>query len=203
MEPGHNRFGGGASVSLLHPLVALWMLIAIVLILTLPRKKAIVPFLLAILTIPAGQVVLVGGMHFTMMRILVLVGLLRAAKLKASSSGRWFLTGLTPVDQAVILWTVSAFLVITIQWMNTQMLIASLGNFLDALGAYLVVRFFMPDGAAVRRTIRVLAAICVIHGVCMVNEQITGVNVFNWIGGVGLTVEVAENGMIALEPFAL
>src|SRR5271165_6495389 len=189
MEPGHMRFGGGASATLLHPVIALWMLIAIVLILTLPRKQAIVPFLLAVLTIPAGQVVLVGGMHFTMMRILILAGLLRAARFKASSSGRWFATGFTPIDQVAVLWTVSAFLVITIQWMNPQMLIAQVGDFLDALGGYLVVRFFMPDGEAIRRTALALAAICVLHGVLMIHEQITGVNVFNWFGGVGIPVE--------------
>ena len=54
MEPGKIRFGGGANATLLHPVVAIWMLIAIVLILILPRKKAIAPFLLAIFTIPIG-----------------------------------------------------------------------------------------------------------------------------------------------------
>jgi hypothetical protein len=189
MEPGHIRFGGGASESLLHPVVAVLMLIAIVSILAVPRKKALVPFLFAVLTIPIGQVVLVGGIHFTMMRILILAGLLRAATSKASSSGRWFPTVFNPIDQVVVLWTVSAFIVITIQWMDAQMLIASLGTLLDALGGYLVVRFLIADGEAVRRTIPVLAVICVIQGACMINEQITGVNVFNLIGGVGIPVE--------------
>jgi hypothetical protein len=170
--------------------MAVWMLIAIVLILTLPRKKAIAPLFLAILTIPTGQVLLVGGLHFTMLRILVLVGLVRAAIFKASSSGRWFATGFNPIDQVVVLWTVSAFVVATIQWMSAQMLIASLGNLVDALGGYVVVRFFIADGEAVRRTLRVWAAVCVIYGVCMINEQITGVNVFNWFGGVILAQDV-------------
>jgi hypothetical protein len=189
MEPDHIRFGGGATATLLHPVVAVWMLIAIVMILTVQRKNAIVPFLLSVLTIPIGQVVLVGGVHFTMMRILILVGLVRAACSKASSSGRWFATGFNPIDQVVVLWTVSAFIVISIQWMNAPMLIASLGNFLDALGGYLVVRSFIDDGEALRRTIKVFAVICAIHGVCMINEQITGVNVFNLIGGVNTPVE--------------
>lgn len=190
MEPEHNRFGGGATATLLHPLVAVGMLVAIVLILTLPRRKAIAPFFLAALTIPIGQVALLGGVHFTMMRILILVGLIRAAKFKVSSSSeRWFATGFNPIDQVVVLWTASAFIVITIQWMNAQMLIASLGTFLDALGGYLVIRFLIPDGDAVRRTIKVLAAICVIHGACMINEQITGINLFSLVGGVNIPVE--------------
>ncbi len=189
MEPEHNRFGGGATATLLHPLVAVGMLIAIVLILTLSRKNAIVPFLLSVLTIPIGQVAVLGGVHFTMMRILILVGLVRAARFKLSSPEGCFATGFNPIDQAVVLWMTSTFVVITIQWMNAQMLIASLGDLLDALGGYLVVRFLIPDGEALRRTIKVLAAICVIHGVCMINEQITGVNVFNLIGGVNTPVE--------------
>ena len=189
MEPGHIRFGGGASASLLHPVVAVWMLVAIALILTLPRKNAIVPFLLAVFTIPIGQVVLVGGIHFTVIRILILVGLIRAIRFKTSSSGRWFATGFNSIDQVMVLWTVAAFLVISIQWMNAQMLIASLGNFLDSLGGYLVVRFFIVDGESVRRTLRVFAVICAIHGACMINEQVTGVNVFNLVGGVNIPVE--------------
>jgi hypothetical protein len=197
MEPVHNRFGAGAAATLLHPVVAVWMLIAIVLILTLPRKKAIVPFLLAIFTIPIGQVLLVGGVHFTMMRLLILAGLLRAAKSKTSSSERWFSAGFSPIDQVVVLWTVSAFIVISIQWMNAQMLIASLGSFLDALGGYLVLRFFIPDGEALRRTIKVFAVVCAVQGACMIGEQITGVNVFNLVGDGGNPVEpIIRDGVL-------
>jgi hypothetical protein len=196
MEPKHNRFGGGATATLLHPVVAIGTLIAIVLILTLPRKKAIVAFLLPVLMIPMGQVVLIGGVHFTMMRILILAGLVRAAKFKSSSSS-WLSTGFTPIDQVVVLWTVSGFIVTTIQWMNSQMLIAQLGNLLDALGAYLVLRFFITDGEALRRTIKVFAVICAIQGFCMINEQITGVNVFNLLGDGGIPVEpIIRDGVL-------
>ena len=61
MEPEHLRFGGGATETLLHPLVAVEMLIAIILILCLPRKYAIAPLLFAVFTISLGQVVVFGG----------------------------------------------------------------------------------------------------------------------------------------------
>jgi hypothetical protein len=196
MEPKHNRFGGGAAATLLHPLVAVGVLIAIVLILTLPRKKGIVPFLFAVLMIPWGQVLVISGVHFTMMRILILAGLARAAWSKASSSESWFVTGFSRIDQAMALWIVFGFIVITIQWMNPQMLIAQLGDFLDALGGYLVLRFFIPDSEAVRRAIKVLAAVCLIQGVCMVNEQITGVNVFNLVGGLSIPDSIIRDGQL-------
>jgi hypothetical protein len=60
MEPLNIRFGGGAAEMLLHPLVAAAMLVAIAVILLLPRKYVIVPLLLAAFSIPLGQVVVVG-----------------------------------------------------------------------------------------------------------------------------------------------
>jgi hypothetical protein len=69
--------------------------------------------------------------------------------------------------------------------METQALINNLGNLLDLLGGFLVVRYFILDGETVRRTIKTLAAVCVIQGVCMLNEQISHVNVFGYIGGIG------------------
>src|ERR1019366_7562939 len=192
MEPQNIRFGGGATETLLHPLVAVWMLIAIVLILTFPRKTAITPFLLAVFTIPVGQVVVLGGLHFTVLRILILAGLARVACFRGLSRGGKFPGGFNAVDQVVVLWTISALTILSLQWMRMDELIHNLGDFLDALGGYLVVRFLISDGAAIRRTIKALAAICAIQGACMINEQITRLNVFGYLGGISLAVAVRD-----------
>ena len=192
MEPEHIRFGGGATETLVHPAVAVWMLVAIVLILTLPRKKAIIPFLLAFFTIPVGQVVLLGSLHFTVLRILVIAGLVRRATVGGSSSAGKFPGGFNLVDRMVVLWTVSAMTIGSLQWMNTQALIHNLGNFIDALGGYLVVRFFIPDGESIQRTAKTLAALCLIQAACMTNEQITHVNVFGYLGGMLVAVRIRE-----------
>jgi hypothetical protein len=192
VEPGHIRFGGGATETLLHPLVAVWLLIAIVLTLVLPRKRAITPFLLAFFTIPIAQVLVVGGVHLTALRILILAGLVRMSISRGSSSGGVFAGRFNAVDRTVVLWTVSALTIISVQWMDSQALVKNLGDFLDALGGYVVVRFLIPDGEAIRRTVKVLAVVCAIQGVCMVNEQITHVNVFGLLGGFPLTVTVRD-----------
>ncbi len=184
MEPEHLRFGGGATETLLNPLVAVWMLIAIVLILASSRKTAIVPFILAVFMIPVGQVIVLGGLHFTVLRVLILAGLVRRASSRAKFPG-----GFNPVDKMVVIWTVSALAILSLQWMDTQALIHNLGDFLDCLGGYLVVRFLIPDHEAIRRTIKVLAVICAIQGACMVYEHITHVNVFGYLGGIsGVTI---------------
>jgi hypothetical protein len=192
MEPQNIRFGGGATETLLHPLVAVWMLIAIVLILTFPRKTTITPFLLAVFTIPIGQVVVLGSLHFTVLRILILAGLARVAFFRGLSRGGKFPGGFNAVDQVVVLWTISALTILSLQWMRMDALIHNLGDFLDALGGYLVVRFLISDGEAIRRTFKVLAAICAIQGACMINEQITHLNVFGYLGGTSLAVTVRD-----------
>jgi hypothetical protein len=180
MEPEHLRFGGGATETTLQPLVAIWLLIAIVLILTRPRRQALTVFLVSCFSIPIAQVVVLGSLHFTVLRILILSGLLRRA---FRQSGEKFPGGFNALDHVVVLWTVSALVTLSLQWMNTQAFIHNLGDFLDAIGGYFVVRFLIPDGDAIKHTIKVLGVICAIHGVCMINEQISHVNLFGYFGG--------------------
>ena len=104
MEPQHLRFGGGAAETMLHPLVAVWLLIAIVLMLTRPRQQALIVFLVSCFTIPVGQVVVLGSLHFTVLRILSFgrlgsEGLFATLQLEASFPGdstastRWSCSG--------------------------------------------------------------------------------------------------------------
>ena len=181
MEPEHFRFGGGAADTLLTPVGALAMLIIVALIFGLPRNKVIVPFLLGSFTIPIQQVVVLGGLHFTVLRILIIAALIR----RAMTGSRKFPGGLNGVDRMVILWALSLETVLSLQWMEMQVFIHNLADLLDILGGYLVVRFFIPDGVTVRRTIKTLAVVCIIQGACMLNEQIAHVNVFGYVGGLG------------------
>src|SRR5215469_2248354 len=181
MEPAHFRFGGGAAETMLNPAMALAMLIVIALIFTRPRNEVIVPFLLGCFMIPIQQVVVLGGQHFTAVRILVIAGLIRGAFSRENK----FRGGLNGVDRAAILWAISLETIVSLQWMEMQAFIHNLGDLLDILGGYLVVRYFIPNGETVRRTIKTLAVICIIQGACMLNEQISHVNVFGYVGGLG------------------
>lgn len=186
MEPEHLRFGGGATETILTPFTAVWMLIAIVLILVLPRHKVIVAFLFSCLTIPIGQVVVLGTLHFTVLRILIIAGLIRRAT-EGSRVGK-YPGGFNDIDRVVVLWTVSLEAVLSLQWMDSQMFIHNLGDWLDALGGFLVVRFLINDRKAIRSTVIAFALICTVQGVCMISEQVTHVNIFTAMGGMPFTV---------------
>lgn len=174
---------------MLHPLVAIWMLIAIGLILVLPRKSALTAFLIAVFSIPLGQVIVLGGVHFTVLRILILVGLTRRAMSPAPTR---FPGGFNSVDRMVLLWAIASLTIFSLQWMNMDALIQHLGDFLDAMGGYLVLRYLIPDSDAVKRTIKAFAIICVIQGICMLNEQITRINVFGMLGGMPLQAVIRD-----------
>ncbi|MFZ0277478.1 MAG: hypothetical protein WA254_06820 [Candidatus Sulfotelmatobacter sp.] len=180
MQPKHFQFGGGAAGTILHPLVAAGVLIAIVLILVLPRNKAITPFLLAFFTIPLGQVLVLGGVHLMMQQILILTVLVRMFAFPGSKQR--FAGGFNPLDGVVVLWALSAFVIFSLRWMEMQAIIKSLGDLVGSLGGYLAVRFLIPERAAFRRTLKALAAICIIQGAFMLSEQLTRQNALGFLG---------------------
>jgi hypothetical protein len=191
MPPENLRFGGGSAESAIHPLVVFYLLIAIVLILILPRGKAIAPFLLAFFTIPIGQVLVLGGFHFTVLRVLILAGLARWLTFRKSSGGK-YPGGFNALDWAVVLWSVSAVVAFWLEFMEKQAFVNGMGALLDTLGGYLVVRSLIPDGEAMLRTFKTLAVICAILGLAMINEQISHINVFGLLGGIPLEVAVRD-----------
>jgi hypothetical protein len=67
--------------------------------------------------------------------------------------------------------------------MEAQAIIKSMGDLVISLGGYLAVRFLIPDRETVRRTIKVLGAVCVILAACMMREQFTRQSVFEFLGG--------------------
>jgi len=181
MQPENLFFGGGAGTTNLHPLVVVFLLIAIPLILFLPRNKAIIPFVIAFFTIPFAQVVLLGPLHFPVVRILILTGLARAC-FPVKDGKRKFAGGFNKVDQVVVLWAFAAYLVVSAQWMQGQAMIKFTGDLLDTLGGYVAVRFLVSDREAVGNALKGLAVVCVTQGICMVSEHFTYHNVFAVLG---------------------
>jgi len=189
VEPENIRFGGGASATILHPLVAVEMALAIILILCLPRKYVMVPLLLMIFLTPRGQVVVLAGVHFYVARILILAALARWAVSGRSSP---LAGGFNSIDRFFALWALYTLVVTSLQWMQVQPLIKNLGDFLDAMGGYFVLRFLIHDREDVARAIKVLALVAMVMAPCMLNEQITHRNIFGLLGGVALGPAVRD-----------
>lgn len=203
MEPTDLRFGGGAANTILHPLVAVALLVTIALIFLLPRRYVVAPALLIVFLVPFGQVVVLGGVHFTVYRIILLFGLLRLATTKLPAGTSRLAGGFGAIDYAFTLCALFTFITFVVQWMETQALVKGLGNLLDALGGYFVLRFLIQDRKDVQRAIRVFAVIAMVLAVCMTNEQLTHKNVFGYLGGVPLGVTMREGKARAMGAFSV
>jgi hypothetical protein len=189
MSPEHLRFGGGAADSAISPIVAVLLAIAIVLIMVLPRKWAIMPFLIAFFSIPIGEVLVVGNVHFTALRILILAVLARRLTFSRSEK---YPGGISGIDWVVIFWSISAVGAFYLEFPGMPSVVQGAGVLVDTLGGYLAVRSLIPDAEGVRYAVKTLAVVCTILGLGMIYEQVGHMNVFGLLGGMilgtGLTV---------------
>jgi hypothetical protein len=191
-DPTHWRFGGGAAETVLHPIVLVAMLVTIILLLLLPRKYMVVPFLLAIFLVPLGQHILLGGLHVFVFRLIVLSGWARLLWTKLTKKGGPFSGRWNSVDTAFLLWVIFHVTALTLLYQEKAAVINQVGYLWDYVGAYLLLRFMIQDEQDVNRAIRCFAAIAAILAVCMARERLTGQNIFGLLGGVRLIPQVRD-----------
>jgi len=205
MDPSSQStiYGGGAASTVLHPLVAVAMLATIVMVFLLPRRYALVPFLVTAFLVPLGQVVVLGGVHFTVYRIITLFGCARLVREKFSSQGHLLPGGFNPIDRAFVWCTFFSALSVVLLWKEQQALINQLGRLVDVLGGYFVLRVLIRDYEDVRRAIKVFAVIATVMAICMANEQLSDRNVFGLLGGTTLFPAVREGRIRAQGAFSV
>jgi hypothetical protein len=190
--PENLRFGGGVSGTVLNPAVAVVLLLTGVLICVLPQRKVIVPFLLSAILIPSDQVLVVGGLHFPLLRILISFGMIRIFLIKGQGEWRVFSGGLNKLDKSLILLSVTTAVAGVLLFENTQALIYQFGELYTAFGTYFLLRCLIRDREDVVRVIRVLAFVVAVLGVVMTFEQLTGRNPYALLGGARAQYQAAE-----------
>ena len=193
-EEHAKSFGGGSAETQLNPIVLLAMIVTLLLILTLPRKRISAPLLIAIFLIPLGQSVVIGGLHFFVSRIIILVALTRLA-MNRSSSGTNFAGGYNTIDRAFVWCMVSQAVATMILFASSSSMVYEFGFLLDFVGAYFVLRWLITDEADLCFTLKCFAVVSLLIAVGMLIEQQKLFNVFSYIGG-GRTVPEIREGKI-------
>jgi len=202
MPPENLRFGGGASETILHPIVLVAMLIAIALIFLLPRKYIIWPFLVSAFLIPLGQSILVGGLHFFVIRIIILAVVVRMLASRFTSPEGIFGGRLGILDGIFLVWAFCRALAGAVVFsFNSGALVYQAGFLLDAIGGFFVLRYLICDDEDIYRTLRVFATISIIIGCCMLFEKMYRLDVFGLLGGVRAVPEVRNGSVRAEGPF--
>ena len=185
--PQNYYFGGGAQESSITLLALCALLIAICFIFLLPRRQAMVPFLLAALLLPVSATVVVGGLHFLALRLLILATWLRVYTRKEISL-RW-----NSLDKAVLAWALLNAVTFCLLWGTSSAVTNRLGFLWNTLGAYFLLRVLIRDKTDIRRVIKVLAAMVIALGPLMLFEHITGRNPFYLLGAEELAL--VRNGV--------
>lgn len=178
-----HTFGGGITESALSPIVIVGLLIAILLMWTLPRKYVIVPFLCIAFLVPIGQQAYVFGVHWLVLRIVILAGWVRVVFSMFSGKSRIFAGGFNFIDLAFVISTLCQSVCMVLQYMQTQALINQVGFLIDFLGGYILLRFLVRDKKDFYIAIKSLAILAIVFAVFMVREQLTMQNAFALLGG--------------------
>jgi hypothetical protein len=160
------------------------MVFAIILVLLLPRKYVLMPLLLLSISIPVGQIQMIGPFHFQLYRILLFFVWIRLLWQRYANEGQSSKIHINAADKAVIGYCIVYVVAFTLLWQESQAFFDAFGKFYNIGGFYFAFRFFIRDREDVERVIKLLALIAVFVAVCMFNEQMTGRNILAMFGGV-------------------
>ncbi|MDD5676270.1 MAG: hypothetical protein PHC61_19005 [Chitinivibrionales bacterium] len=172
-----------------NPLVILWIACMGIALVLVPRKYVLFPLLMVAAYITLGQYVMVGPAHFTMLRFMVLFGVVRMVLRND------FTFSFHAVDKAVIYWVISSIVTYTILWQTPQALINRLGLCFDSFGIYFLFRAYLADFDDIARVVSFCALLMVPLAGSMIIEYTTGRNPFAVLNGVPLLSEV-RNGHV-------
>ncbi len=172
-----------------------WGIFGIVLLLGfamifLPKKYALVPLFIVAAFITLGQYVVIGPAHFTMLRVMMVFGFLRIAIIQDHA-----VLSFSPLDKAMIAWSISTIITYTILWQTGQAFANRVGLCFDTVGVYFLCRLYLTSIEDVTRMIVVCIALMIPLAGAMTYEFVTGKNLFYFLGGVPEISEL-RNGRV-------
>ncbi len=183
MGPENLRFGGGVAGTVLNPVIAIVLLLAGLLICCLPQKRAVIPFIMTSILIPGDQIIVVAGLHFPILRVLLLFGMIRILVIKGRGNWDVFGGGANKIDKSVILLAITSAIAGVLLFRDWGAVVFQLGELYTSFCTYLVLRCLIRDREDVYRVIRVFAWITVLVGAIMVYEHLMGTNPYAKLGG--------------------
>ena len=167
------------------------------LLFVLPRRWAPLPMLLGGLFMTLGQVLEIGPFHFTVIRLLVGVGLLRTF-----SRGELISGGVHLMDRLMLLWAAWAVCSSLFHEPLVKVFVFRLGLVYECLGIYWLMRIFIQDAEDVLLVSKMVVVLLMPLAVEMLMEKVTGLNAFASLGYVFEQSEIRSGKIRAQGPFA-
>jgi hypothetical protein len=174
----------------------LFLVLAAVGLLTLPRQWATVPLLMGACYMTNAQSINIGPFHFTVLRLLVAIGVVRTLLRSERLPG-----GLKGLDWILLVWGGWMLCSSALHKPMGEALVFRLGLVYNALGLYFLIRIFCQNPEDLIQLLKVTALVIVPVAIEMVNEKLTHRNAFGFLGGVSLDVMFREGKWRAQGPF--
>ncbi|MEI6516106.1 MAG: hypothetical protein WCO77_09015 [bacterium] len=153
----------------------------------LPRRFAMMPLLITTCYMSMGQMIVVGGLHFQLYRILMIVGLLRVW-VRGEQKGE----GFGGLDKLFVAWVLVTVLIGTATQPSLDRFLNRSGEVYNAVGTYFLVRCWIRNLDDVVAVVRVAGYMIAPLALSMIVEKTTGRNIFSVFGGVPEITEVRD-----------
>jgi hypothetical protein len=180
----------------MNPIALIFFLICAIALLSVPRKWAPAVLLVGCTYITLGQGIEIASINLHIYRMMLLIGLLRVI-----TRGEVLSTGLNIIDKMLITWGVWAIFASLFHDPDRYGIIYACGTVFNLLVVYFLIRIWCNDLNEVREVIVVLAFLLVPLALEMLQEKITGKNLFSIFGAVSENVQSRGGKLRAQGPF--
>ena len=160
----------------------------------LPRTLGLLPLLVGALYLPGAQDVEIGPFHFTAIRIIVLVGLVRVLV-----RGEGIVGGANLLDKLMAIW--GAWFLASSVFHDSSVVVTRLGEIYTNLGVYYLARVFVPNLDEVQRVFSLTCFLFLPLAGVMLLEKQTGKNGFAAVFGGRIESAVRNDKVRAQGPF--
>lgn len=184
--------------TVINPVALMLTILMVILILTVERRYAVVPMIVISTAVTFMQRIVIAGLDFDMLRILIVAAMIRVV-LRNEYHAIKFHT----IDKLILGWLLVRFLAQVLLWQTTGRLIYNLGFLYNAVGMYYLLRMLIRDREDIRITFSALLIASIFVSLSMLNEQITGRNLFGqFFGGVPARTLVREGRLRSQAAFS-
>jgi hypothetical protein len=181
----------------LTSLGAVFVLIAVAMILLLPRRWASVPLLVGTLYMTLSQGIQLGPFHLFCIRLLIAAGMMRVIL-----RGERPPNGLNSLDWLMLVSSVWALASSFFHIDPASTLIGNFGFIFNTCGIYFLLRTYCQSFDDIVRLCRIATLLLVPVAFEMLQEQLTGYNMFSVLGGVADSPQIRVGRLRAQGPFA-
>lgn len=119
----------------MNPATIIVCILLSLLVFVLPRRKLLLPFIIAACLVPMNQNITIASLHFTSLRILIFVCMLRLLIRGEIQPLNW-----NSFDKLFLKWNIIGTFIYLILWSSLQALIYKSGEIYDNIGLYWIFR---------------------------------------------------------------